>query len=104
MGVGPTWGTIAGDPTSNLGRLGPELLQQVAGDDKDSKAAEGGAGSSSMAYTRSDEQPSPVFASSPHEPAAAASHGNGLWAHLPAVWGWGGSHWEQQQRRWGGGA
>jgi hypothetical protein len=29
MGVGPTYGTVAGDPTQNLGGLGPQLQQQL---------------------------------------------------------------------------
>ncbi|WIA33700.1 hypothetical protein OEZ86_006818 [Tetradesmus obliquus] len=29
LGVGPTYGTVAGDPTQNLGGLGPQLQQQL---------------------------------------------------------------------------
>ncbi|KAF6250983.1 hypothetical protein COO60DRAFT_704626 [Scenedesmus sp. NREL 46B-D3] len=29
MGLGPTYGTVAGDPTQNLGGLGPQLQQQL---------------------------------------------------------------------------
>lgn len=58
LGVGPTWGTTAGDPTSNLGRLGPQLLQQVAGDDDDAGGSRGHGG---VAATPSSEQPSLLF-------------------------------------------
>jgi hypothetical protein len=38
MGVGPTYGTVAGDPTQNLGGLGPQLQQQLP-DRMDAEAA-----------------------------------------------------------------
>lgn len=78
MGVGPTWGTTAGDPTSNLGRLGADLLQQLAGDDDDKQGSSRAAG-----HTFSDEQPSIVIPDS--STAAAASMQQPSAAPAPAA-------------------
>jgi hypothetical protein len=83
MGLGPTYGIVAGDPTQNLGGLGPQLQQQLLSsmDDANTAGRRGGGLSEGDADVRGRHaQAVNEDADMPLRPGAGSGSGSGSWA------------------------